>query len=253
MRTRTWSVASIALILVASGCGQAQTGGTPASAAASEAPSGPAMAESVPMVDMPLFEEIEPGSYHVDPDGDPDTSMRVTFEVAAPGWTSWVGTGKGEEGDEAGIRIVALTVAAPSHVVSDPCTEESWDDPGPGVDDLADALANLPGFELTVPVSDVTAYGYAGKHLELQVPDDIPFEHGGFVGCSEAEFKSWRSDTERGRILDRFYQGPGHLVEFWILDVEGSRLLLEASRFPDSLAADVAELQAVLDSIHIDP
>jgi hypothetical protein len=52
-----------------------------------------------------------------------------------------------------------------------------------------------------------------------------------------------------GRTLERFHQGPGQILEFWVLDVDGTRILIEANRFPDSPPEHVAELQAILDSI----
>jgi hypothetical protein len=49
-----------------------------------------------------------------------------------------------------------------------------------------------------------------------------------------------------GRTLERFHQGPGQILEFWVLDVDGTRILIEATRFPDSPPEHVAELQAIL-------
>jgi hypothetical protein len=46
---------------------------------------------------------------------------------------------------------------------------------------------------------------------------------------------------------------PQDIEEFWILDVEGSRLVIAANRTPNSSPALVAEPQAVLDSIVIEP
>jgi hypothetical protein len=38
-----------------------------------------------------------------------------------------------------------------------------------------------------------------------------------------------------------------------VLDVDGSRLLIETTRFPDSPAGDVAELQGILGSLEVRP
>jgi hypothetical protein len=208
----------------------------------------------VSITDQQLFEVVDPGTYSIDHDGLADTPLRVLFTIEAEGWRGWVGTYKDEEGEDAESRVVGLTIGAASEVVADPCHEHRWVDPGPTVDDLATALASLPGFELTAPVSDVSAYGYEGKHLELQVPD---LEHNGndpgFVDCTEGYFYGWRAFTAHQRTLHRYYQGPHEIVEFWILDVEGSRLLIETNRFPNSPANDVVELSAILDSIRIEP
>ena len=49
------------------------------------------------------------------------------------------------------------------------------------------------------------------------------------------------------------HAGPGYSEEFWILDVEGSRLVIVAERSPDMPDKDIAVLRAILDSIRIEP
>ncbi|MDP9185587.1 MAG: hypothetical protein M3O29_07975 [Actinomycetota bacterium] len=49
------------------------------------------------------------------------------------------------------------------------------------------------------------------------------------------------------------YTGLGYTEEFWILDVEGSRLVVSTQRTPDMPAEDIAESRAILDSIRIEP
>jgi hypothetical protein len=49
------------------------------------------------------------------------------------------------------------------------------------------------------------------------------------------------------------YTGPGYTEEFWILDVEGIRLMMAAERSADSPEQDLEELTAILDSIRIEP
>ena len=60
--------------------------------------------------------------------------------------------------------------------------------------------------------------------------------------------------TLLGVILSGFVgYGLGDTEEFWILDVEGTRLMIEANWSPDSPRRDVAEVRAILDSIQIEP
>jgi hypothetical protein len=49
------------------------------------------------------------------------------------------------------------------------------------------------------------------------------------------------------------YTGPGYREDFWILDVDGTRLVVASERSPGSPRKDVAELSAILDSIRIEP
>jgi hypothetical protein len=205
------------------------------------------------MADQTPFEEVDPGIFLVDPDGDPGTGPQVHFTIAGEGWRAWVGTYKLEQGGGTDDRTVGLTIAEVADVVADPCHRHTWEDPGPTVDDLAEALAALPGFEVLTAPSEANLAGYAGQRLALRVPD-LEYEPGrGFTTCNGGYFYGWRAPTGRDRSPTRYYQGPGQELELWVLEVDGSRLLIEANRFPDSPADDVAELQAILDSLDIRP
>jgi hypothetical protein len=141
------------------------------------------------------------------------------------------------------------------------CRDHSPADPpvGPSVDDLATALGELPPFRVTSPPKDVTIYGYSGKHLELTLPD-MPFEFRGdgdlFSGCTGFDWHrrylmSWIAPYLTYAFYG--YWAPGHTEEFWILDVEGTRLVIAADRSPDSPRKDLAEQRAILESIQIEP
>lgn len=204
------------------------------------------------MADTEVFTEIAPGTYVVDPDGDPATPPRVVFTVPEEGWLSWTGAFKEQAGGDAADQLVGLTIAIPTHVVSDPCHEHGWHDPGPSVDDLAAALAALPGLELTTAPTAVTAHHYRGMYLEVTVPQLDYEPEVGFTDCIGGYLYTYRGQAEWGQTLSRFYQGPGQILQFWILDVRGTRLLIEANHFPDSPLEDMEALQAILDSVRIE-
>jgi hypothetical protein len=46
---------------------------------------------------------------------------------------------------------------------------------------------------------------------------------------------------------------PGHTVEFWILDIESTRVVLVKFRSSQTSADTLAEWDAVFDSIRIEP
>ena len=100
--------------------------------------------------------------------------------------------------------------------------------------------------------------GYGGTHLELTVPE-LPVEGAGmdtrFTSCAEGKRKSWVAAIDAGEEGDAFYgyTGPGYHEEFWILDVEGTRLMIAAGRSPGSPSRDFEELRTILDSIQIEP
>jgi hypothetical protein len=77
-----------------------------------------------------------------------------------------------------------------------------------------------------------------------------------FTGCEEGKLKSWVSFVDAAEEGDAFYgynAEPGRTEDFWILDVDGTRLMIEANWSPDSPRKDVAEMRAILDSIRIEP
>ena len=196
---------------------------------------------------------LERGTYFIDPDGDPSTPLRVVYEVPVEGWSQWIGAVKfADENGHVGVSITTV-----DNVVRQPCHDPSPADPpvGPGVDDLATALTDLPPFQVTSPPKDVTVDGYSGKHMELAVPDDIPVNNEGFAGCLGDNLASWMSPTlgPPGDNAFSGYSGPGYHEEFWILDVHGTRLMITAGRSAGMAAHDLAEQQDILDSIRIEP
>jgi hypothetical protein len=201
------------------------------------------------------FASLEPGTYFMDPDLDPSTPFRVVYEVTADGWLQWIGTFK-----RAGTGHLGVSITTVSNLVRHGCRDHSRPDPpvGPTVDDLATALAELAPFRVTAPPTDVAIYGYGGKHLELTVPN-LPMKGRGddrrFTGCVGGQLKSWVDPLSQPNEEDAFYgySGPGHTEEFWILDVDGSRLVIEANWSPGSPPEDMAEMRSILNSIRIEP
>jgi hypothetical protein len=198
------------------------------------------------------FVGLEPGSYFIDPDADPSTPLRVVYDVPVSGWAQWMGAVKGGGG---GHVMVSITTVP--NLVRQGCRNHSPADPrvGPSVDDLATSLADLAPFRVTSPPEDVTVDGYSGKHLEWTVPQNLQFDGDGFPECADDDLESWMSPNNGppGDNTYRGYEGPGDSEEFWILDVHGTRLVIVAGRSPGSPSQDLSEMQAILDSIRIEP
>lgn len=261
MKIRSGLPFAVALVLALGACGTANEDGVPtrSAPAASKVPtSTPSDPTPSPAIrDIMSFEPLAPidaGTYFIDPDLDATTPLRVMYEVPA-GWWQWIGAAK-----FAGEGHVGVSITTVANLVRQGCTDHGWADPkvGPSVDDLATALTELAPFRVTSPPEDVTAYGYSGKHLAWTVPD-MPTEREGdetrFTGCEEGKLKSWVGAVDEAEYGDAFYgySGPGYREEFWILDVDGTRLMIAAEQSAGSPSADVAEQQAILDSIRIEP
>lgn len=250
---------ALAVLVVLGACGPGQEAGDPPSPTA---PS-PTVAGSEPsptptiqdVMELEPFAPLEPGTYFIDPDLDPSTPLRVVYEVPFEGWSMWIGATKFGDDGHVGVSITTVT-----NLVRHGCRDHAWTDPpiGPSVDDLAAALADLAPFRVTSPPKDVTVYGYRGKYLQLTVPD-LPVEGEGddrrFTGCEEGTLKSWVAaiDAEPGDAFYGYNSEPGRTEDLWILDVEGTRLMIEANWSPASPRKDVAEMRSILDSIRIQP
>ena len=257
---RVGHVVLVALGFIVAGCAAAApTGSAAPEPSATPMPSSAPAASSAPSIQdvmaLEFFSPLEPGAYFIDPDGDRSTPMRVVYDIPAEGWAQWIGAAKFSDVGHTGVSITAV-----SNLVTDGCHDHDWADPpvGPSVDELAAALADLAPFEMTSAARDVTMAGFPGKYLEWSVPD-LPVQRLGddwsFTGCTGGMLKSWVAFIDAGEPGDAFYgyTNPGYREEFWILDVAGTRLMIAAGQSPGSPAQDVAERDAILDSIVIDP
>jgi hypothetical protein len=186
---------------------------------------------------------LEPGRYvflwslAADAEGEPGPSIQVT--VPSAGWTSFdafaadKNYGPGSAG--AGPSFVVWKITS---TYTDPCTHDTVasPEPGPGIDELLEALADQPGITAGA-LTPVTIDGYTGKYVDLTVATDI-------ATCAGGSFFPW---------LDKFVQGNNELLRVYALDVDGFRLTFFL-RIPErTTPADRTELEAMVDSVTIEP
>ena len=126
------------------------------------------------------------------------------------------------------------------------------------VDGLVAALSEQQGWaEVTAP-SDISIDGYVGKAFQRtaptdmsdcetrsvgpRVPDDVP----GFP-----DFRSWENPVEPNGWAG-FYYEPGWIETLWVLDLDGTMVVISTGVWPEPSAGADADFAAdVLDSIHI--
>jgi hypothetical protein len=154
----------------------------------------------------------------------------------------------------------AVGFLSASGVYSDPCR---WDTEGTGLAtrgdvavgptaaDLANALADQTAYTSTAPV-DTTLAGYTGKSMDLVLPSDVDFSSCDVhSGETDGVYLIWGT-PEAG--LDNLYaQGPGEHRRLWILDVEGKRIIVFHIFDATETDANMAEAQAIVDSLEITP
>ena len=177
-----------------------------------------------------------PGDFQA---GDPfPIPVTVTLPV---GWVANVGgpnaTFIKTVGDSVGSAI-GLTLN--QSLYADPCNETGLlqPQPGPTVDDLATALANLPGFDATIP-TEVTVDGYRGKQLTLKAPDN-------FTACATSpdRYRAWTLPLGADLAF-----APGQQTTLSILDIDGQRLVISADTYAKTTPQTQAEAQQIVDSI----
>lgn len=233
VRTIGWLVLSSLLLATACSGPPAEPSSTPSAAASSpEAESTPS---AVPDVNTFAGRVYGDGDY-------------PGYTVEAPvGWSSLGGRFVVAQGS-----IVGVSVWDVGEVPRDPCHWlDSLRDPGPSVDDLVEALATQRLRQATEP-TPVTLDGYEGFYLEWSVPADMVVTGDAeFQGCDIEpsnglrDFVSWNGNGE-GR---RYQQVAGQVDMLWVLDVDGRRLVVDATYSPDTPEADRAELSAIVESL----
>jgi hypothetical protein len=241
---------ALAILLVLGACGPGQEAADPTgpTTTASDSTPTPTIQD---VMELEKFAPLEPGSYFIDPDSDLSTPLRVVYEVPFEGWSQWFGALKFAAGGHVMINITTVV-----NLVRHGCRDHSWADPpvGPSVHDLTTALADLAPFRVTSTPTEVTMYGYRGKYLELAAPH-LTVEGDDFTGCVDGNLLSWVAPIDvaegEGGAFHAYNAEP--VEEFWILDVDGTRLVIEANWSPASPPEDVVEMRAILDSIRIEP
>ncbi len=218
---------------------------SPAESAASGATS---VAPSRPATLGHAEQSLEAGTYRLDLTALAGGDAYPSFLVTVPeGWTS-------PNGWALNRGTVAITFWNVDKVYAHPCQwRGALFQPGPGVEELAAALVEVPMRSATKAVA-VQIDGHNGKYLEWSVPANLPFNATGFPDCDgdaggPYDFKSW---TAKGWNSTRYHQAPGQIDRLWILDVGGQRLVIDAFSMPDTTTEEIAELKDVVQSIQFD-
>ena len=107
--------------------------------------------------------------------------------------------------------------------------------PDPSVDDLVDAIANLPGFTTTT-VEEITLDGFAGKEFTITAP----------LGAT-CDLRTW------GNALRINGVGADERNLIRILNVDGTRVLIAGAYHQEHGPEDVAILEQIMDSVDFRP
>lgn len=182
------------------------------------------------------FQSLVPGAYFADTDGNGATATRGTFVIEDSGWVS-VGAGAMRdtpEGVDNGL-YVSMMVVEVDRMWEAPCDGGASAPAGTTAEALGDQFAAMPGFTTREGLAPVSAFGHDGYHLALEVPG----------GCNSATSRVWTG----GAWGERNYQAKGQIVEYWFLNVDGTTVMVEATRPPESRGDTATELNDSLDTL----
>jgi hypothetical protein len=226
-------------------------------------------------IDVPLYARFR--TYVLDgihPIPDSVAAVRVTFDLPA-GWSGNGGTIAKDAESPTALAMSPWTVGGLYRTPCRPSLDEMQDPPLlASVDGLTGAMITWwRGSDLSGPIdwppqatgwADGSLGGLAGRYLEVT-------SHRSIAGCDGGQTLLW--EDQRGR--QRISTVPGELDRLWILDVSrhvilspeviasgiyGSDpemqvlpLVIDATSQPGASPEDLAELQAIVDSIEIEP
>jgi hypothetical protein len=165
--------------------------------------------------------------------------ISFSFDVPTPGWERFgnISLNKSAIGPQGAEGIVYWT-GFPDGVLADLCPDLISLPAGASALDLAAAVATAPGTELVSGPLEVTVGGRAALHTVVTIRED--------VGCDPGFFYTWH-DAEVGALWTR--TDVGDTVRIWIVDVDGTRLLVAGetnwnfARLDEEIQQIVASIQ----------
>jgi hypothetical protein len=231
----------LSICVMVSACG-GSTGGAPTLAPrpSSSPPStvvSPSPPSTAPEV-IPATGPIEPGSHRI------AGPFPATFDlVVGDAWSVYAADGccvllAHDRFEPPGlVMFSAWTIDA---VYADPCRHVLGPTVGPGVEALVAALRAVPALGAGTP-TDATIDGRPATHLTLDFASDIDLAE-----CVNREFGVWAWKGEETRYVPPGYRDA--VDELWILEVDGTRIVLDGS-LSEATDADRAELDAIVQSV----
>jgi hypothetical protein len=177
---------------------------------------------------------LEPGTYAVPVWGDEGVNWPLGVVDVPAGYFSpggWVVDAgmDGIETDDYG----SLSFWHADEIVNDPCAASSSGTSavGPTVEDLVGALMSQGGQRLSEPET-VTIGGHQGLHLTVKLPKGTDG-----ISCDYTQYALWTWGEERFAL-----ETEATIHHLWVLDVDGQRIIMAVSLYPDQKRGQNAEI-----------
>jgi hypothetical protein len=214
---------------------------TPTPSTPAEATYAPKTGEVVELPDSGTpWAVLRQGRYAV-----PVVGSTLGYEVEVPDrvrafQSRFLNTRSADSNSPAGIFFIASAPAEQTHLPANPCLDHTKHTIGPTVSDLAQALRRQPVLNVTRPLP-VTVDGHQGLHLEVRIPDKVD------------TYRTCQNDTVKlFSTPDHSYQwDAGFIGLWWILDVDGKRVVVNAQCDTTCSSDDFDTLTGMAASISI--
>jgi hypothetical protein len=208
-----------------------------ASSAPTPAGAGPSEDPSVPSFRHAVTEEGVPFSFKVPTTVGWERFSSIPTDKSAGGPISLNRSIVGPQGAEA----IIFWTSFPDGDYADPCARLLSQKVGSSAADLAAAVSTAPGTELVTGPSNVTLGGRPAKHVALTVREK--------AGCDPGFFYTWR-DVNGGALWPT--TGVGDTIKVWIVDVDGTRLFIEAETTKQAGGDLKQEAEQIVESIRFE-
>lgn len=168
--------------------------------------------------------------------------VSFSFTVPTSGWEQFgtISLNKSIVGPQ-GAEAMIFWTSIPDGVGADPCADVLSLSVGRSAADLAAGVARAPGTQLVTGPTDVTIGGLPAKHVVLTVREDL--------GCDPGYFYTW-PDVRWGAVWPG--TNVGDTIRVWIVEVEGTRLFIEAETTTQADSALDQELEQIVASIRFE-
>jgi len=178
---------------------------------------------------------------------------RMTFVLPAAGWSAFdpVFVGKDVPGSSEGLDLL-FSPGLVGNVYTGGChwRGTALDPPvGPTVDDLGAALQAQAGPGASPPTA-VTVGGHPGKKIELSMPVDVVLSTCDTENSSPV-FGRW-SPSDNSAVGGPYTYGEGQHNTVYIVDVDGTRQVIDTMYLPGTSTADRAEIDQIVASIRFE-
>ncbi len=175
--------------------------------------------------------ELTPGCWTIEAVGGPQAQLNLPAGFFGSDWGVWI--------DQAGPEDFGnIALRATGDVYRDPCHRvPSSSTVGPTVEDFTTALAAQKMTRTTRP-EPVEVDGYAGMYVEVSVPASVDLSE-----CPNRELVLWQGRADEVAAVSREF-----MKRYWVLDVNGERVVLAVATHPHPSKEAVERFSGIVES-----